>query len=81
MQAVHRTQLYLQELQYQYLLQRAQSEHKSIAAIVRDLLDRIIHADTKKEADPIYKIIGLGRSGKKDLAVYHDRHIYKKANK
>lgn len=78
MQAVHRTQLYLQELQYQYLLQRARSEHRSIAAIVRDLIDRLMHSAVSKDRDPIYKIVGLGRSGKKEAAIHHDKHIYKK---
>lgn len=75
---VHRTQLYLQELQYQYLLQRARSEHKSIASIVRDLIDKLIHSATNKERDSIYKIVGLGHSGKKEAAIHHDKYIYKK---
>ena len=78
MKTNHRTQLYLDELHYQYLLHRSQNERKSMASVVREILDKLIYSESKKTSDSIYKLIGLGGSGKRDIALNHDSYIYNK---
>lgn len=67
-------QIYLRPEQDKALRQLAAKEKISLAELVRRGIDRLL-LDTPIEDDPAMRIIGLGRSNKKDLATAHDRYI------
>jgi hypothetical protein len=72
-----RTNIVLEEWQYQYLRDRAARERKSLSALIRDLI-RAAAAPPGARAgrDPILSIIGLapGRGG----ARRHDEVLYRR---
>ena len=74
----HRTQLYLDDDQYQYLKQLSQSQGKSIAQIVREWIEkkRKTRINKKYENDPFFKIRGVFGSGKGDIARNFDDYLY-----
>ncbi|EKD42486.1 MAG: hypothetical protein ACD_73C00139G0003 [uncultured bacterium] len=74
----HRTQLYLDEIQYQYLKTLSQKEGKSIAQIIRDWIeDRRNKKDLKKvKNDPFLKLRGHFKSGHPDMAAKFDDYLY-----
>jgi len=67
-------QIYLRPDQDKALRQLAAKEHTSLAELVRRGIDRLL-AEMPVEDDPAMRIIGLGRSGKKDLSTAHDRYL------
>lgn len=80
----YRTQLFLDEERYRWLKEKAYSEGKSIAQVVREVLDtvRSEHGTTLKKRKQIaYKktqrIIGKGTKGPKDVSVHHDKYLGK----
>ncbi|MFH1840611.1 MAG: CopG family transcriptional regulator [Candidatus Shapirobacteria bacterium] len=72
----HRTQLFLDEERYSWLRYRAFSEGKTMAQIVRELVD-------EKRSSPsaypkIWRLVGSIKSKLlKDLSVNHDRYLAK----
>jgi hypothetical protein len=75
---VHRSQILLEEWQYQYLSDRAKREGKSISQLVRELLTEWIesHRTETWEDDPFFDIIGMVSSGDGRIAEEHDKYIY-----
>ena len=74
---MHRSQILLEEWQYQYLSDEAKREGKSISLLVRELLTEWIESrrpDTW-EGDPFFDIIGMVSSGDGRIAEDHDRYI------
>lgn len=74
----YRTQLYLDEVQYRFLKESAAKYDTSIAAVVRDLIDREMgDAYSVSDDDPLFQIgrdaAGTGRT---DGSEAHDRYIY-----
>lgn len=67
-------QIYLRPDQDKALRQLAEREGTSLAELVRRGIDRLLQ-EIPVEDDPAMRIIALGRSGKKDLSVAHDRYI------
>lgn len=74
----HRTQLYLDETQYQYLKELSRSQGKSIAQIVRDWIDerRKKRVKNKYLNDPFFKLRGIFSSGRTDMAEHFDDYLY-----
>ena len=61
---MHRLQISLTQTQYEFLKSEAFVSGKSMAAVLRDLLDDAIE-DRQQEAlnnDPIWDVIGVGRT-------------------
>ncbi len=71
-------QIYLRPDQDKALRQIAEKEKVSLAELVRRGVDRLL-VEIPVENDPAMKIIGLGRSRKRNLARDHDRYIVRYA--
>ncbi len=62
---MHRLQISLPDTQVHFLQERARQKKKSVAAIIRDLIEREARAgEGPITEDPIWEIVGIGRSGK-----------------
>lgn len=74
----HRTQLYLDDPQYQYLKDTARRERKSIAQLVREWVDQRRLKKSKKAylKDPFWKLRGIFSSGCADIAEHFDDYLY-----
>ncbi|NPV70670.1 MAG: hypothetical protein HPY55_08515 [Firmicutes bacterium] len=75
----YRTQLYLDETQYRFLRETAARYETSIAAVVRDLIDKEMGSmESVDEDDPLFRISQSAvRTGRTDGSVAHDRYIYR----
>jgi predicted CopG family antitoxin len=75
--AKHRTQISLDDWQYQMILEISKKTKKSISAIIRELLSEklLIHVATK-EKDPVSKLIGIGKGDGSPVAREHDKYLY-----
>ena len=74
---MHRTQLYLDEPRYQYLLDLARQKKESLAQVVRDLLDEYKKRTVKQpKADPFFKVIGIGKGDGKPVACDYETYLY-----
>lgn len=74
----HRTQLYLDDLQYRFLKDVARSEKKSIASIIREWINerrqcKVIRNYSK---DRFFKLQGLFASGDPKMAEKFDDYLY-----
>ena len=75
----HRTQISLEDWQYQAILELSKKTRQSISAIIRELLsDRLLSNTVDKEKDPLTKIIGIGNGNGKPVARRHDKYLYGK---
>jgi hypothetical protein len=72
---MHRTQLMLEEWQYEALRQRAETSGKSISALVREIL--ATHLAARPGAKRLELMEGVAE-GPTDLARDHDRELYGK---
>ncbi|HHY98086.1 MAG TPA: hypothetical protein GX509_05055 [Firmicutes bacterium] len=75
----YRTQLYLDEAQYLFLKESAAKYGKSIAEVVRTLIDREMGAeDAVAEKDPLFHLASTAvKTGRIDGSTEHDRYIYR----
>ena len=77
--AKHRTQISLEDWQYQILLEMSKKLKKSLSGIIRDLLTEKLSKETvKPEKDSIFGIIGIGAGDGLPVAREHDRFLYAK---
>ncbi len=75
--AVHRTQLHLDEDRYRYLVLKAKTLGKSLAQVVRDLIDtdRSKRSATWKK-DSIWKMVGAFKGDGSAVAEHVDDYLY-----
>jgi hypothetical protein len=75
---MHRSQILIEEWQYQYLSDEARREGKSISQLVREWLTEWIESRRAQtwEDDPFFDIIGMVSSGDGRVAEEHDKYIY-----
>jgi len=71
-----RTNLVLEEWQYQYLRDRAARERKSQSAIVRDLIQAASAPPARAGRDAVLSIIGIGRG--RGGARRHEEVLYRR---
>lgn len=74
-----RTQIYLPEDLYHKLRLRGQQTGKSLAQQVRESLVLYLANDAEETAlpdDPIWKLVGIGASGLRDVSERHDDYLY-----
>jgi hypothetical protein len=72
-------QIYIESKQNDVLEVLSKKRGVSKAEIIRKSLEKYLK-ELPIEEDPAYGLIGLGRSGKKDLAEKHDRYLSKYAS-
>jgi len=76
----HRTQISLDDWQYQLLLEISRKSKKSLSALIRDLItDRFAATPEEIRHDPVFEIVGIGKSGHKKTARNHDAVLYGKS--
>ena len=75
----HRTQISLDDWQYQLLLHVSQKTRKSLSALIRDLItERFAAKPADVATDPAFQIMAIGKSGHKNTARTHDAVLYGK---
>ena len=75
----HRTQISLEDWQYQMLIEMSRKTKKSLSGIIRDLLSEKLSKQTfKRSEDPLFKLIGIGAGDGLPVAREHDRYLYGK---
>ena len=76
---MHRTQLLIEDWQYQKLTKLAREHKKSLAEIIREWITERLKAHTKKE-DPLFSAIGIikGKKGKTRISENVDDILYGK---
>jgi len=75
----HRTQISLDDWQYQVLLDLSRKTKKSLSALIREMItEKLAPKAGVAENDPIYSIVGIGGSGLKHTARDHDTVLYGK---
>ena len=67
-------QIYLEPVQDKALRVLASREGISLAALIRRTIDHYL-AELPVEEDPALQVIGLGRSGREDMASKHDDYL------
>lgn len=73
----HRTQISLDDWQYQLLLEVSRKTKKSLSSLIRDLItDKFAAKPEDISRDPIFEIAGIGSSGHKRTARDHDVVLY-----
>lgn len=73
---MHRTQIYLDESQYELLRSRARREGKSLASIIREILDQHFRGDAPSPADPLAAVIGIGSGNGAAVAEHYEDYLY-----
>lgn len=75
----HRTQISLDDWQYQVLLDLSRKTKRSLSALIREMItEKLAPKAGVAENDPIYSIVGIGGSGLKHTARDHDAVLYGK---
>jgi hypothetical protein len=75
--AEKRTQVYFTEKMYRDVQKRAKAESKSVAAIVREAVQKhIAEKEIDWENDPFIKAVGFIKSGTTDMSFNHDHYVY-----
>ena len=73
---MHRSQIMLKEHQHTYLITEAQRQGKSIAQIVRELIDKHIEQIRNLENDPFVDIIGMVEGDGEPVSRSMDFYVY-----
>ncbi|HEX9921682.1 MAG TPA: hypothetical protein VGD99_03390 [Anaerolineae bacterium] len=77
---MHRLQISLTEIQYEFLKSESFVSGQSIAAILRNLLDEVIEArqEDSLSNDPIWAVIGVAAEvdGLTDVSANVDKYLY-----
>lgn len=72
---MHRTQLLIEDWQYESLRARAEREGRSLSDLVREILDSVLTSPAQHRRHRLSDIEGIGE----DSGAYgddHDRHLY-----
>jgi hypothetical protein len=78
---IHRTQIYLEDGQYEMLRARARREEKSMAELIRTVLDEYLSGRTyRSEEDPLRRVIGIGKGDGAAVAENCDDYLYGEKN-
>ena len=75
----HRTQISLEDWQYQMLLEISKKTKKSLSGTIRDLIsEKFSKQPERRSKDALLKIIGIGAGDGSPVAREHDRYLYGK---
>ena len=74
---MHRTQIYLEDSQYQLLRSRARREGKSLAAVIREILGKHLagRADDRNR-DEFADVVGIGEGDGARVAENYEDYLY-----
>lgn len=74
----HRTQISLEDWQYQMLLEISRKTKKSLSGIIRELITKGFEKqrDNRKNSDPLFSLIGIGSGDGSPVARRHDDMLY-----
>ncbi len=73
-----RTMIYLEAEQLEALKNRARAERISVAELLRRVVKEYLarHSRARRASPDTYaRLVGLGSSGRSDIARKHDRHL------
>jgi hypothetical protein len=74
---LHRTQVYLEESQYELLRSLARRKGRSLAAVLRDILDAYLQAPARAtRQDPFRRVIGIGKGDGSRVAENYEDYLY-----
>ena len=74
---MHRTQIYLEREQYELLKSQARREGRTIAAVIRAILDRHLGRGSKRtKHDPFEAVVGIGRGDGSAVAENYEDYLY-----
>lgn len=74
---MHRTQIYLEDAHYQALRGRARREGKTMAAVLRDILDRHFGLGGEPpRGDTLEDVIGIGEGDGSAVAEHVEDYLY-----
>jgi len=74
---LHRTQVYLEESQYRLLQSLARRQGKSLAGVVRDILNGYFRgAAAAGTQDPFHRVIGIGKGDGSAVAESYEDYLY-----
>jgi|CXWL01.1.fsa_nt_gi hypothetical protein len=71
---MHKTQLYLEESQYLILRDWAVKRKKSIAQLVREMIDMAIAP--KQSHDPLFDVLGIASTKHDNVSRHVDDYLY-----
>jgi hypothetical protein len=75
----HRTQISLDDWQYQVLLDLSRKTKKSLSALIREMItEKFTAVPGEAGTDSVFGIVGIGSSGHKHTARDHDAVLYGK---
>ncbi|BCB96063.1 hypothetical protein JZK55_09850 [Dissulfurispira thermophila] len=78
----HRTQISLEDWQYQLLLEMSKKQKKSLSQIIREFLsEKFSKQVVRTKEDSVWSIIGIGSGDGSPVAREHDRFLYAKRKK
>lgn len=74
---MHRTQVMLEEEQHRFLVDEARRKGESIAALIRQLIDEYIRAQSEipLEQDPLWDMVGIAHGGLGKVSEEHDQYL------
>lgn len=73
---MHRTQISLEQEQYQLLGAEARRKGISLSALIRNLVDEYFGSDRAPEQDPLEAVIGIGSGTGGSVGREHNRYLY-----
>ena len=73
---MHRTQLYLDESRYQYIISLAQKMGTSIASVFRMLIDEHIDMNSRNKNDSFFKVVGIASGTGESVAEHYEDILY-----
>lgn len=74
---MHRTQIYLEDGQYELLRARARRENKTLAAVIREILDAFLRGEgTRAKSDEFRSLIGIGKGDGSRVAENYEDYLY-----
>ena len=77
---MHRTQIYLDDGQYEMLRSQARRKGKSMASIIREILDEYLRGTGNRSRDPLLDVIGIGAGDGSAVAEHYEDYLYGEAN-
>jgi hypothetical protein len=73
---VHRTQIYLEDSQYEMRRARARREGRSLAAVIRGILEEHLSGTGTRKRDRFGEVIGIGAGDGAAVAEHVDDFLY-----